>query len=84
MGMTDKDSRPDPGIRPGDAELMEETRKMRLAELQHIIRRGEYKVDTRAVADAILRRLQKPKVIRSEQIPLRESARSHRGHPRRR
>jgi anti-sigma28 factor (negative regulator of flagellin synthesis) len=56
--MTDKGSRPDPGISPVRSELMEENRKMRLAELQHRIGRGEYVVDVRAVAEAIVRRLQ--------------------------
>ena len=55
--MTDKGARPDRGIRPVDPEPMEETRTMSLLELQQRIGRGEYEVDARAVAEAIVRRL---------------------------
>jgi hypothetical protein len=64
--MTDKGARPDPGIRPWNAELMEETRKMNLAELQQRIGCGEYEVDARAVAEAIVQRLQPSEPIGSE------------------
>jgi anti-sigma28 factor (negative regulator of flagellin synthesis) len=37
---------------------MDEDRELRLAQLAQQIRRGEYRVDPRTVADAIVRRLQ--------------------------
>lgn len=47
---------------------MEESRKMRMIELQQRICRGEYVVDARAVADALVRHLLAPEATLFERL----------------
>jgi hypothetical protein len=58
----------DRGICPVETKLMEESRKMRMIELQQRICRGEYVVDARAVADALVRHLLAPEATLFERL----------------
>jgi anti-sigma28 factor (negative regulator of flagellin synthesis) len=51
---------------------MDEDRELRLAQLAERIRCGEYRVDPRAVADAIVRRLQERLSARPGRPPLQK------------
>jgi Anti-sigma-28 factor, FlgM len=51
---------------------MDEDRELRLAQLAQQIRRGEYRVDPRAVADAIVRRLQERLSTQPGRTPLQK------------